>query len=101
MSCLGLIVVLSGLGQVPPPTLGPGAAPRTGSGKAVNTDERGGPARGLGRAIGPRRGSSGRPTDSRALPRPVDPDGPTRFVPLPDVVLPVPSKRRDSRGERA
>ena len=66
MGCSGLIVVLLLLGQVPPPALGPGAAARARSRKAVDRGERGGPAQGPGRAIGPGRGSSGRPADSRA-----------------------------------
>ena len=93
MSCLGLIVVLSLLGQVPPPALGAGAAQELEAAKRSILANEGAQLKGLAERFAQAGDeAAARPIRER-LPRPVEPDGPTRFVPLPEVAMARPEEK--------
>ena len=93
----GLIGVLLILGQVPPPALGADPARELEASKrSVIAAERAQLERLAERLLndGDRAGAE---RVRERLPRPVDPDGPTRFLPLPEIVA---ARRADKNDER-
>ena len=96
MSCSGLIVILSLLGQVPPPALGAGAARELEAAKRSILAHEGGQLKVLAERLAKGGDEIAARQVRERLPRPVDPDGPTRFVPLPEVVL---ARRQPKAGE--
>ncbi len=93
MSCSGLVVVLSLLGQVPPPALGAGAARELEAARRLIVANEGSQLKGLAERLAEEGDQAAARTIRERLPRPVDPDGPTRFVPLPEVVKARPTQK--------
>jgi hypothetical protein len=87
MSSSGLIVVLFLLGQVPPPATGTGAARELEAARQRIVANAGSQLKALAERLATEGDQTAAVRTRERLPRPVDPDGPTRFVPLPEVVL--------------
>ena len=93
MSCSGLIVVLSLLGQVPPPALGADAARELEAARRSILANEGAQLKGLAERLASEGDQAAAQRIRERLPRPLDPDGPTRFVPLPEVVTARPQQK--------
>ena len=101
MSCSGLIVVLSLLGQVPPPSLGAGATRDLEAARRSILTNEGGQLKRLAERLAEEGDQAGARRLRERLSRPLDPDGPTRFVPLPEVVAArLQQKARETWRER-
>ena len=86
MSCPGLMVGLLVLGQVPPPTLGTDAARELEAARRSIVASEAAQLKGLAEQLASRGDKRGRRRVRERIPRPARPDGPTRFMPLPEVV---------------
>jgi hypothetical protein len=93
MSCSGLIIALSLLGQVPPPALGAGAARELEAARRLILTNEAGQLKGLAERLASEGDQAAARRIRERLPRPVDPDGPTRFTPLPEVVIARPQQK--------
>jgi hypothetical protein len=96
MSCSGLIVVLSLLGQVPPPQVGAGAAHEMETARRAILAIEGRQLKDLAERLAEEGDQAAAQQIRDRLPKPVDPDGPTRFVPLPEM---VPARPRQKVGK--
>jgi hypothetical protein len=96
MACLGIIGVLLILGQVPPPALGAGPAGELDDAKRSIIAVERAQLQGLARRLAHEGNRLAADRISERLPRPTDPDGPTRFLPLPEIVPACPG---DQDGE--
>jgi hypothetical protein len=96
MACLGIIGVLLILGQVPPPALGAGPAGELDDAKRSIIAVERAQLEGLARRLAHEGNRLAADRISERLPRPTDPDGPTRFLPLPEIVPACPG---DQDGE--
>ena len=95
MGCPGLIGVLLMLGQVPPPSLGADPARELEVARRSIVAGEGAELKSLAERLSRQGDRAGAARISERLPRPVDPDGPTRFVPLPELIAARPVETND------
>lgn len=100
MGCPGLIGVLLMLGQVPPPGVGPGAAAELEVEKRSIVANEGAELKRLAERLAQEGDQAGAQRIRERMPRPLDPDGPTHFVPLPELV-PARPERKEGEPWRA
>jgi len=95
MTCSGLLVSLLLLGQVPPPALGTDVARELKATRRSIEANEAAQIKVLAETLATEGNSKAAQRVSDRVAKPVDPDGPTRFVPLPEVVSGRPEEKRD------
>ena len=95
MGCPGLIGVLLMLAQVPPPATGSDPARELEVARRSIVASEAAELKSLAERLSRQGDRVGANRIRERLPRPVDPDGPTRFVPLPEVVAARAVDRKD------
>jgi Protein of unknown function (DUF1570) len=94
MSCPGLIGVLLMLAQVPPPAMGSDPARELERGRRSIVAREEAELKSLAERLSRQGDRADANRIRERLPRPVDPDGPTRFAPLPEVIAAHPAETR-------